>query len=108
MCNDKHPIVAAALVLAAIAMPQCASAVTDLTACGDCIVVNASRVEIDLGGHTIRSNGNGSGVRDRGDRSQVAIKVRDGTTADFRNGINLVGTFRTTAPAAEVAHRHCS
>jgi len=115
MHSKKHVIAAAPLVLSLAAFTQEALAITDITACqtiatsgsyrltknlsakGDCLVVTASRVEIDLQGHTIRGNGTGIGVGDEpgfppSSFSQFAITLRNGTIANFRTGVSLDGT----------------
>ncbi len=106
MHSKKH-VIAAALVLSLAAFTQEALAVTDITACrtisesgsfrltenlsaeGDCLVVAADRVEIDLLGHTITGDGTGSAVSDQGRRGGFGITLRNGTIADFRIGVIL-------------------
>ncbi|MGH8550141.1 MAG: hypothetical protein ACRERU_16365 [Methylococcales bacterium] len=108
MDSTKRLIAAAPLVLSLAAFTQEALAVTDITACqtisesgsfrltenlsanGDCLVVSADRVEIDLQGHTIGGDGTGSGVRDQ--RGNLAITVRNGTIANFQRGVCLLST----------------
>ncbi|MGQ0593657.1 MAG: hypothetical protein ACT4QB_13710 [Gammaproteobacteria bacterium] len=108
MYGKKHLIAAAPLVLSLAAFTEEALAVTDITACrtistsgsfrltrnlsanGDCLVVAANEVEIDLRGHTIRGNGTGFGVRDQ--NFGFAITLRNGTIANFQTGVNLPRT----------------
>ncbi|MGH8490601.1 MAG: hypothetical protein ACREXS_17485 [Gammaproteobacteria bacterium] len=107
MYSKKQLIAAAPLVLSLAAFTQEALAVTDITTCqtisesgsfrltrnlsanGDCLVVTADRVEIDLRGHTIGGDGTGTGVTDQRRRGGFAITLRDGTIANFQQGVNL-------------------
>jgi parallel beta-helix repeat protein len=63
----------------------------DLSASGDCLVVGADFVTIDLAGFAISGNGTGSGVTDGGDL-RVGIAVRGGTVRNFVIGIALSNT----------------
>ena len=58
---------------------------TNLTAAGDCLVVTADFVTIDLAGFVITGNGTGSGIRG-GPRSTA---VRNGTIVGFAIGVNM-------------------
>ena len=61
---------------------------SNLTATGDCIVIAASNVGIDLKGKTITGNGTGSGITDDGTARNYAI-IENGTIRNFNRGINL-------------------
>lgn len=107
MHSKKHVIAAAPLVLSLAAFTQEALAITDITACqtisesgsfrltgnlsarGDCLVVTASRVAIDLQGHTIAGDGTGFGVTDQRRRGGFGITLRNGTIANFLGGVSL-------------------
>lgn len=111
MHRKKHVIAAAPLLLSLAAFTQEALAVTDISTCrtigtsgsfrltknlsakGDCLLVTANRVEIDLQGHTIRGDSTGFGVRDVfGQPLQFAITVRNGIIANFAFGVDLRST----------------
>jgi Periplasmic copper-binding protein (NosD) len=62
---------------------------------GDCLVVAADFVTIDLAGFAITGNGTGSGIRDQVTRAPAprqGITVRNGTVANFLHGILLQNT----------------
>ena len=64
----------------------------NLDAIGDCIIVQADGVTIDLGGFTIHGNGTGSAVVDRPQPAAGPIRgttVRNGTVTKFFNGLSL-------------------
>jgi hypothetical protein len=65
--------------------------VGDLTAAGDCLVVAADFVTIDLAGFAITGDGTGSGIPGRGapDTGRLGIAVRNETVASFGAGIDL-------------------
>jgi hypothetical protein len=60
----------------------------NLTATGDCLVIAAANVAIDLNGKTITGNGSGSGITDDGVAREYSI-VANGKIRNFQNGINL-------------------
>jgi hypothetical protein len=60
----------------------------NLTASGDCLVIAADNVAIDLKGHTITGNGSSSGINDDGLDRDYAI-IANGTIRNFDTGINL-------------------
>ncbi len=63
--------------------------ITDITTSGDCLVIDADNVTIDLGGHFIQGDGddyNGIGVS--GDASEN-VTITNGTISDFSYGIKL-------------------
>lgn len=62
----------------------------NLTASGDCLVVEASFVTIDLFGHVITGDGTGKGVSSVDD-ALTGIVVRNGTITNFNRGIDLLG-----------------
>jgi len=62
----------------------------DLQAAGDCIVVNASFVTLDLGGHTIVGNGTGNGITGPFvSPAPRSIAIRNGSITGFNDGILL-------------------
>jgi len=60
----------------------------NLSATGNCLIVAASNVSINLGGFVITGNGSGAGISDGG-VAQSGITVRNGGVAGFANGIDL-------------------
>jgi hypothetical protein len=60
----------------------------NLTATGDCIVIGAANVALDMNGKTITGNGTGSGITDDGVERNFAI-ITNGKIRDFETGINL-------------------
>src|SRR5437899_4572911 len=97
----------AVLVLSVVAYAPDAGAVTPISACvtittpgsyiltrnlvaaGDCLVVAADFVTIDLAGHMIRGNRTGIGIQDSGLRKGIAI--HDGTITNFLAGLRICG-----------------
>ena len=61
----------------------------NLTAAGDCIVVDADFVTLDLNGFTLSGDGTGTGIGDRGTVSRKGITIRNGIVTNFRNGIQI-------------------
>jgi hypothetical protein len=64
----------------------------NLTAAGDCLVVNADFVSIDLAGFLITGDGTGAGIRADpvGPESAQGIAVRNGTIAGFEFGVAMI------------------
>jgi hypothetical protein len=62
----------------------------DIFAVGDCLVVTADNVTIDLKGFQIRGNGTGTGVKIEAPRKGLAI--RNGTVRNFLIGIGFSGS----------------
>src|ERR1700730_11418989 len=60
----------------------------NLTATGDCLVIAADNVAIDLKGKTITGNGSGAGITD-GDLPHPSAIITNGTIRNFENGIDL-------------------
>jgi hypothetical protein len=60
----------------------------NLTAAGDCLILAADYITIDLAGFTIAGNGTGSGIKGSGG-TRKGITVRNGTVRHFVNGINF-------------------
>ena len=60
----------------------------NLTASGDCLVIAADNVAIDLKGKTITGNGSGSGITD-GDVDHPNAIITNGTIRNFDTGIDL-------------------
>ena len=63
----------------------------NLSAAGDCLVVAADFVTIDLNGFTIAGNGSGSGIRSDGDFRQ-GIRITNGTIRGFQTGVDFAFT----------------
>ncbi len=63
---------------------------TNLTTNGDCLVIQANDVSIDLQGHRLRGNGTGIGVQIEGPTERRGIEIRNGAVTNFNTGINLV------------------
>ena len=60
----------------------------NLNASGDCLVLAADFVSIDLNGFTIFGNGTGSAIRSDG-AVRTGITVRNGTITNFETGIDF-------------------
>src|SRR5262245_63275897 len=60
----------------------------NLTASGDCLVVQADFVTIDLNGFVITGNGTGVGITDV-NVERRGVTVRNGTLTGFSNGVGL-------------------
>ena len=66
----------------------------DLVASGTCLTVLASKVTIDLAGHTIRGNGSGMGITNEAGESASGadtISVLNGAITRFDRGVWLLG-----------------
>jgi hypothetical protein len=61
----------------------------NLVASGDCIVIEASFVNLDLGGFTLTGDGTGTGVLVPGVLDLEGIDLRNGNVTNFDTGINL-------------------
>ena len=103
----KYLVTTAFLILSVAGMHPDAGAVTLISACttittpgsyiltrnlvaaGDCLVVAADFVTIDLAGHMIRGNRTGIGIQDSGLRKGIAI--HDGTITNFLAGLRICG-----------------
>jgi len=73
----------------------------NLTVAGDCFVVAADFVTLDLGGWVITGNGTGAGITDSDEGPPLqGIAVRYGTVTGFALGVSLVHTI--AAVVAEV------
>lgn len=84
------------------APPSCGAVITrsttltaDLVGCaGDGLVIGASRLTLDLGGHTLGGSGNGSvGIRIAGHQD---VKIVDGSIIGFDTGIAVADSRRVT------------
>jgi hypothetical protein len=74
---------------ATISKPGSYTLTRNLTAVGDCLVVAADFVTLDLGGWVITGDGStGGGVTDQGN-SRRGIAVRNGTVTGFSFGVGL-------------------
>src|SRR5262245_29177026 len=60
----------------------------NLTASGNCLVVQADFVTIDLDGFVITGNGTGMGITDL-NVDRRGVTVRNGTVTGFSNGVDL-------------------
>jgi hypothetical protein len=103
------------------AVPSSASAQTVLTACGtitssgnyvlktnlstsgDCFVIAADNVAIDMKGHTIKGDGTGSGITDSNVRHPYLI-VSNGKIQNFNMGINLENSGLATFNKLQVTN----
>lgn len=61
---------------------------SNINASGDCFVIQADGVSIDLGGHTITGDGTGAAVADQG-IARTGIAVSNGTVTGFDDGIDI-------------------
>jgi hypothetical protein len=85
-----HASADAAVPIAAcqrLATPGSYVLVANLTAVGDCLVVEAASVTIDLAGFVITGDGSGTGIRVAGD----SFAVKNGTIIGFRVGVVVAG-----------------
>ena len=69
--------------------------VQNLTATGDCLVITADFVTIDLGGFTLTGNGMGEGITDQF-AGRDGITVRNGTVTNFTFGVRIANGSRLT------------
>jgi len=108
MKRRTHALLGVLLAIGLGASARQAAAITDIDACriithsgsfkltknlaanGDCLIVAAEFVTIDLNGHTITGNGTGVGVTDR--LGFQGIVVRNGTLTNFGEGVNLIAS----------------
>ena len=75
--------------------------VQNLTATGDCLVIAADFVTIDLGGFTLTGNGTDEGITDKfGGR--VGVVVRNGTVTNFAIGVRIATGSRHTIEGVRV------
>ena len=105
---STHVLLGALLAISLSASAREAAAVTNIDSCrtitqsgsyrltknlhakGDCLIVDADFVTIDLNGHTITGNGTGNGVGDDFfQQGRRGIVVRNGTIANFQSGVSL-------------------
>src|SRR5262245_21288024 len=70
---------------------------TDLSTCGNCLIVANDQITIDLQGHSITSTCAGSdvGIYDGATRRDVVV-VRNGTVSSFAYGILLQASTRVS------------
>lgn len=73
----------------------------NLTATGDCLVLEVDDVTIDLDGHTITGDGTGNGIWD-GDAARQNITIRNGVITNFSTGINLSDVGETPSSRSVV------
>ena len=93
-------IVAATAQPATAAGPECGDTIVrnatldhNLVCSGDGIVIGASRLKLNLNGHSIRGNHGGDGVDNTGGHSFVT--VQNGTVQGFANGVHVRGGRNT-------------
>jgi parallel beta-helix repeat protein len=67
----------------------------NLDATGDCLVIAADFVTIDLKGFRIAGNGSGRGITDA-NVAHFGIAIRNGTITNFQSGIELFGGAGST------------
>jgi hypothetical protein len=75
-----------------ISKPGSYRLVKNLNATGDCLIITANWVTIDLNGFVISGNGTGSGILADESAQRRGITVRNGTVQGFESGVNLGGT----------------
>jgi hypothetical protein len=63
----------------------------NISATGDCFVIQADYVTISLGGYVISGDGTGSGVTDAGN-ARTGITVRGGVLTNFDTGVDLAAS----------------
>jgi hypothetical protein len=86
-----------------IAKPGSYELTRNLTAAGDCLVIAADFVTIDLGGWVITGDGStGLGVTDQGN-SRQGIAVRNGAITGFLVGVRLGSTTGAVVEKVRVA-----
>src|SRR5262245_22050287 len=124
--NTRHvslkKAAALALFLGALAQPAWAATVNldkctiitksgtykltrDLTASGNCMVIQASDVRLDLGAHILTGNRTGKGVSAPAhafDITTVAITVTNGSITNFGDGVQLGGTHGAVVTKLQV------
>ena len=79
----------------------------DLTDCpGDGLVIGASNIKLDLGGHTIDgvNSATGDGINNKGGFDNVII--RHGAVQQFGNGVELVGADGNKLSRLQVTQNH--
>lgn len=74
-----------------IAQPGSYRVVANLTANGDCLVLRANHVTIDLQGHALIGNGTGDGIGTGNDQTveYTGITVRNGVVTTFQEAVDL-------------------
>jgi hypothetical protein len=76
-----------------ISQPGSYKLVNNLTATGDCLLINADLVTLDLAGFTIIGSGTGTAIQFTGPNPQVShhgFAVRNGTIAGFLAGVQFI------------------
>jgi hypothetical protein len=74
----------------------------NLNAAGDCLVLAADFVTIDLNGFSIAGNGTGSAVKSENDDLRKGIRIFNGTIRSFETGVNF--GFTGTQISVERVH----
>ncbi|HKD55282.1 MAG TPA: hypothetical protein VKB72_13785 [Steroidobacteraceae bacterium] len=75
--------------------------VTNLKATGDCLVITADNVTVDLNGFTLTGNGSGTGIKGppqplQGGVAAFSTTVRNGQITHFARATDLTGTLGAT------------
>ena len=66
----------------------------NLASSGDCLLLAADRIIVDLKGHSLTGDGTGAGIHE-GDSARTLITVRNGTIQGFQYGIDLAASTRS-------------
>ncbi len=77
--------------------------VNNLVATGDCIVLKANFVTVNLGGFRITGNGGGAGITNLGGFRLKGIEVRNGAVTHFSTGISLDSASQVLIQGIRVA-----
>jgi len=78
---------------------------SSLTAVGDCLIIQADNVTIDLRGYSLAGDGTGEGISDGAGGASVARKnteVRNGVITNFSQGIHFPTSFGITVEKMDV------
>jgi hypothetical protein len=97
-CLSAHVAEAAPRSITAcktISLPGSYILTRDLTAVGNCLVIEADNVTIDLDGYSITGDGFGDGIWDK-NVARENVTVRNGVITNFVRGIWLVQTSHVT------------
>ncbi len=77
--------------------------IANLSSAGDCLVVAANNVTINLNGYTISGSGAGSGITDSG-VPRNGITIREGTVRSFADGVHLASSSRVRIEKVHAAN----
>ena len=73
----------------------------DPTCSGTAITINASKVDLSLGGHTLTGDGTGSGIYVL---RQANVRIHQGTVQNFETGVLMEGTTDCTLDRLNALH----